>query len=394
MTSLAVVEVSQLPIQPIVRPIPAKAGKVVQVVAPINQGPPGERGSGYITGQRAPTAADGQDGDYWIDASTTPRLIYGPKAGGAWPAEGEPFATDLTPEIVAARNAAVSAKDAAVGLRDQASAAADRAEGASALAAAKAGQFATLSALRAIPSPSVIAAAEVVADGANNGTYQYDPANASAGWVKKSSATVPALDARTNFIDASFLSTEGDLAHFTDAMKRLVLLITEKGHARGVFEDFTGAPYLRDAELGLERVANVDGDFWIWRDALGRVMLVLAGTGHLQGRFETLDGIPYATQADIPAGLADRLNRGLTAYGLVRDEEVYGRALLRETHKRLAVLDRFGGLLRAVADHVGSYASYPAAARQLRQAFGVRVSKADRIASFRSGSVRAAALRR
>ncbi len=49
---------------------------------------------------------------------------------------------------------------------------------------------------------------------------------------------------------------------------------------------------------------------------------------------------------------------------------------------------------RAVADHVGSYASYPAAVRQFRQAFGVRLWKADRMAAFRSGSVRAAALRR
>ncbi|MFG7486288.1 GDSL-type esterase/lipase family protein [Methylorubrum rhodesianum] len=180
---------------------------------------------------------------------------------------------------------------------------------------------------------------------AGNGYYAKVGASGTGSWTKKSDATVPGLDARTGFIDINFLSTEGDLAHFVDAVKRLVLLITSRGYVQGIFEDPTGAPYLRDVELGLDRVANVDGDFRTWRDAIGRVMLVLAGTGHLQGRFETLEGIPYATQADIPAGLADRLNRGLSTYGLLRDAEVFSPAGLRETHKRLRVLDRLGGLL-------------------------------------------------
>lgn len=168
--------------QPIVTPV-AIAGQA------------GRRGSGFLTGAGSPTVADGEDGDYWIDASATPRVIYGPKAGGAWPAEGEPFVTDLTPEIVAARDEVVTAVDVTATARDQALTAAEQASTFATQAVAKAGQFATLAALQSIPAPTAITAAEVVADGQNNGSYQYNPANAAAGWVLKTKATVPGLTA-------------------------------------------------------------------------------------------------------------------------------------------------------------------------------------------------------
>ena len=38
-----------------------------------------------ILADRAPTGSDGIDGDGWIDASTLPPTVYGPKAAGAWP---------------------------------------------------------------------------------------------------------------------------------------------------------------------------------------------------------------------------------------------------------------------------------------------------------------------
>lgn len=36
-----------------------------------------------LSGSRAPLAADGHDGDFWID--DTSWIVYGPKSGGAWP---------------------------------------------------------------------------------------------------------------------------------------------------------------------------------------------------------------------------------------------------------------------------------------------------------------------
>ncbi|NEU14713.1 hypothetical protein G3T14_21780 [Methylobacterium sp. BTF04] len=50
----------------------------------------GIRGPGIFSGSRAPVAADGTDGDFWVNTSVAPRLFYGPKASGAWPA-GAPF---------------------------------------------------------------------------------------------------------------------------------------------------------------------------------------------------------------------------------------------------------------------------------------------------------------
>lgn len=82
--------------QPIVTPV-AIAGQT------------GQRGAGFITGSGPPTPQDGEDGDYWIDASAEVRTLYGPKAGGAWPADGKPITSELTPELQAARDAAVAA---------------------------------------------------------------------------------------------------------------------------------------------------------------------------------------------------------------------------------------------------------------------------------------------
>lgn len=47
-------------------------------------GPQGPRGNSVLYGAGAPAAGTGIDGDFYID--TTAHFIYGPKAGGAWPA--------------------------------------------------------------------------------------------------------------------------------------------------------------------------------------------------------------------------------------------------------------------------------------------------------------------
>ena len=39
-----------------------------------------------VSGSGAPSAGTGVDGDFYID--TTTNTIYGPKAGGVWPATG------------------------------------------------------------------------------------------------------------------------------------------------------------------------------------------------------------------------------------------------------------------------------------------------------------------
>ena len=50
----------------------------------------GPRGNSTLSGARAPQAADGIDGDYWIDTTNYPTsvVLYGPKASGAWPGAG------------------------------------------------------------------------------------------------------------------------------------------------------------------------------------------------------------------------------------------------------------------------------------------------------------------
>ncbi|NEU14315.1 hypothetical protein G3T14_19600 [Methylobacterium sp. BTF04] len=88
--------------QPIVTPV-AVAGQV------------GRRGAGFLTGNGPPTALDGEDGDYWIDSSAEVRTLYGPKAGEAWPVDGKPITSEITPELQAARDAAVASAAAARG---------------------------------------------------------------------------------------------------------------------------------------------------------------------------------------------------------------------------------------------------------------------------------------
>jgi hypothetical protein len=82
--------------QPVVTPV-AIAGQV------------GRRGAGFLTGSGAPTALDGEDDDYWIDNRADPPVLYGPKARGTWPANGQTITSKLTPELRAARDAALAA---------------------------------------------------------------------------------------------------------------------------------------------------------------------------------------------------------------------------------------------------------------------------------------------
>ena len=49
-------------------------------------GPTGSNGNTVLNGSGAPNNSLGTDGDFYIDTSTN--LIYGPKAGGAWPGSG------------------------------------------------------------------------------------------------------------------------------------------------------------------------------------------------------------------------------------------------------------------------------------------------------------------
>jgi hypothetical protein len=49
-------------------------------------GPPGTNGSTILSGSGAPSNSLGNDGDFYID--TAAEVLYGPKAGGAWPAAG------------------------------------------------------------------------------------------------------------------------------------------------------------------------------------------------------------------------------------------------------------------------------------------------------------------
>jgi len=49
-------------------------------------GPTGPTGAGMLTGNGAPSSAQGQDGDFYFDSTAT--TLYGPKASNAWPTPG------------------------------------------------------------------------------------------------------------------------------------------------------------------------------------------------------------------------------------------------------------------------------------------------------------------
>jgi len=66
--------------------------EVVQILDPVTitttpPGLPGIRGNSVLSGEDNPTNAVGLDGDFYIN--TTSNMLYGPKAGGAWPPVGE-----------------------------------------------------------------------------------------------------------------------------------------------------------------------------------------------------------------------------------------------------------------------------------------------------------------
>lgn len=44
----------------------------------------GPRGNATLNGTGAPASTVGIDGDFYIDTSVTPRVLYGPKTAGAW----------------------------------------------------------------------------------------------------------------------------------------------------------------------------------------------------------------------------------------------------------------------------------------------------------------------
>ncbi len=49
--------------------------------------PASSSGTSIVTGIVNPTSGDGNDGDFFLN--TTSRVLFGPKASGAWPANGE-----------------------------------------------------------------------------------------------------------------------------------------------------------------------------------------------------------------------------------------------------------------------------------------------------------------
>jgi hypothetical protein len=54
-----------------------------------NPGAPGAPGATILSGPANPTSGQGANGDFWLN--TTTAVLYGPKAGGAWPGTGVPL---------------------------------------------------------------------------------------------------------------------------------------------------------------------------------------------------------------------------------------------------------------------------------------------------------------
>lgn len=55
----------------------------------------GTNGTSFLAGAGAPTATVGANGDYYFDTAAS--MLYGPKAGGAWPASGSAIGVTATP---------------------------------------------------------------------------------------------------------------------------------------------------------------------------------------------------------------------------------------------------------------------------------------------------------
>ncbi|WP_437871164.1 hypothetical protein ACSD7O_19540 [Methylorubrum extorquens] len=74
----------------------------------------------------------------------------------------------------------------------------------------------TLAQLNANLTPTDGATAQVTADGANNGFYAKTGASGAGSWVRKSTATVPGLDALTAFVRQVLVSTDDGAFSLTD----------------------------------------------------------------------------------------------------------------------------------------------------------------------------------
>lgn len=79
-------------------------------------GQAGPRGAGFLSGPRPPVAGDGENGDFWINTAADIRLLYGPKAGGAWPAGSIPITSTITPELEALRDEVVAVSAELIGI--------------------------------------------------------------------------------------------------------------------------------------------------------------------------------------------------------------------------------------------------------------------------------------
>jgi hypothetical protein len=67
---------------------PSQANYVPVVGATGAAGAAGADGSTTLSGNRDPVSGDGIDGDYWMNTSGGGRVLWGPKASGAWPGSG------------------------------------------------------------------------------------------------------------------------------------------------------------------------------------------------------------------------------------------------------------------------------------------------------------------
>ncbi len=80
---------------------PSKCPKQAVVISWNAQGPAGTDGNTILSGSQAPSGSVGVNGDFYLDTST--EVLYGPKAGGSWPATGTslvgPAGAPPTPDL-------------------------------------------------------------------------------------------------------------------------------------------------------------------------------------------------------------------------------------------------------------------------------------------------------
>lgn len=141
-------------------------------------------------------------------------------------------------------------------------------------------------------------------------------------------------------LDPSKKTVEGDLGAWKDALGRVFLLAQRDGSLAGKFVDFNNTRYATMTDLPPWTYAyrkTVEGDVLFYSDESGQFQIMAVGRdGSVSARLRDEFGSLLASKTDIAdlAPLKTRVDRGLSAFGLPKDEIIAPYAM-RQTRQRL-----------------------------------------------------------